>query len=122
MSHRLIEAATALADALDRENAALVALDLAGAAALLEAKQAAADAFAAAQTAMSTPAPPRDLAERLRDLADANRRLLERAIRVQGRVLAMVAQALPKPPAPRYGATGMLAGGAVAPVVMSARI
>ncbi|MDA8253872.1 MAG: hypothetical protein M0Z28_32510 [Rhodospirillales bacterium] len=123
MTPRQIAAAVALADTLARENAALAALDLAGAAAMLDAKQAAAAAFAAAQ---ATPAAPdaahQRLAAQLRDLADENRRLLERAIRVQGRVLEVVARALPKPPGRRYGATGAPARGAVAPVIVSARV
>lgn len=127
MNRRLIEAAVALADTLTRENAALLAQDLAGAAAMLERKQAAAAAFAAAQAEASEPAPPdvdrQRLAAQLRDLATENRRLLEQAIRVQGRVIGIVARAAtPRPAMARYGATGAVARGAVAPVIVSARV
>lgn len=122
MTQALTEAATALAETLAHENAALAALDLGAAAALLAHKQAAATAFAQAQADAPPIADQLPLAVRLRDLADENRRLLEHAIRVQGRVLGMLARALGKPSAPRYGATGTLAGGAVAPVIVSARV
>lgn len=127
----LIAAAEALAATLARENAALSALDLAGAAALLGEKSHAAAAFAAALRA----APPatalaggqrriaEQLAGRLRDLATDNRRLLERAIFVQGRVLGTIARALPKAAiAPRYGARGVLTqAGSARPYSLSAR-
>lgn len=122
MSTTLTTAAAALADVLAQENAALAALDLAAAAALLEAKQAAAEAFAAAQAEDAPPLDGRDLAVRLRELAAQNRQLLERAIRVQRRVLGIIAKALPPPAAPRYGASGTLRAGAVAPVIVSARV
>ena len=127
MNPRLIAAAVLLADVLAAENAALAALDFARAAALLGEKRSAAAALAAAQhlaEATATPATPegRQLAERLHDLAHTNRRLLEHALRVQGRVLGMVARALPRPPLPRYGAGGAATQGPVAPLVMSARV
>lgn len=126
MNRRLIEAAVALSDTLMRENAALLVHDLAAAAAMLERKQAAAAAFEAAQALAEPPAPDPDrqrLATQLRDLAAENRRLLERAIRVQGRVIGIVARAVtPQPAVARYGATGAAAPGAVAPVIVSARV
>ena len=127
MNRRLIEAAVALADTLMRENAALLAQDLAGAAAMLERKQAAAAAFAAAQAEDTAPdaadADRQRLAARLRDLAAENRRLLEQAIRVQGRVIGIIGRAAaPKPPVAGYGATGAAARGVVAPVIISARV
>ena len=88
-----VAATRALAAVLARENAALAALDLPAATALLEAKQAALAAFAAA--------PPPGVAARalmpvLRELdalAAENRALLARAIAVQSRVIALVAGA-----------------------------
>ena len=128
MNRRLIDAAVALADTLARESAALAAMDLAGAAAMLPAKQAAAASFAAAQALPMPPAMPsqvealRAVAERLRDAAEENRRLLERALRVQGRVVGIVARAArPKPAAPRYAASGDLAPDRAAPLLVSAR-
>lgn len=120
MTPALHDAAAALAGTLAAENAALAAFDLGRAAALLPAKQAAADALTALLPA--TPeAAAGPLAARLRDLLAENRVLLERAIRVQGRVLRLVAQALPHPPPQRYGATGAATTGSVAPVIVSAR-
>jgi hypothetical protein len=120
MTTALHDAAAALAEALAAENAALAAFDLGRAAAMLPAKQAAADALAALLPATPEDA-ARPLAARLRDLLAENRVLLERAIRVQGRVLRLVAQALPQPLPRRYGATGAAAAGSVTPVIVSAR-
>lgn len=124
MTDTLIAAAEALAETLAEENAALATLDLGAAAALLERKRAAAEALARAQA--EPPAPPdaaeRALATRLRALAEENRRLLERGLRVQARVLALVARAVPPPAAPRYGRQGAPAPGAAAPVIVSARV
>ena len=101
----LIAAAVRLADVLQTENAALAALNMAAAARLLPEKLAAADAFAAAQAgeSPSTVAKGRQagrggieleaVASRLQALAAENRRLLERAMLVQGRVIATVAKA-----------------------------
>ena len=113
MRRTLIEAAVHLADTLARENAALRALDLAAAAGMLDEKQHAAEAFLEAQarvasglTAGPLPGPPsREVAERLTALAEENRRLLERAIAVQGRLLGTLARAA-QPVASRYGARG----------------
>ena len=111
MSPDLIDAAIRLADALVRENQALAALDLPRAASMLADKQRAADAFFAAQTLLAdgTPAEPnaaaRDVAARLGTLAEENRRLLERAIAVQGRVIGTLARAV-RPEALGYGAHG----------------
>lgn len=113
MSKALIDAAVRLADLLARENAALAALDLSRAAAMLAEKQNAAAAFALA----CERACPADVAgagvlsvaRRLDAAAAENRRLLERGIAVQSRVLAVVASAVPRAlaaQAPRYGAGG----------------
>jgi hypothetical protein len=124
----LTAAATLLAAVLARENAALAALDLAGAAGMLAEKQRAAqallDARPPANPAGTAPAAAvAGLASRLRALAEENRRLLERAITVQGRILGMIARAVPVSGQPRcYGATGALASGRrAAPFTLSAR-
>jgi hypothetical protein len=96
-----------LSKVLAAENAALSAMDFAGAGALLAPKHAAADALAAAmRAAASSHAEPQSLHE-LGTLADENRRLLNRAMRVQRRVLDLVARAAraSQPPS-GYGASG----------------
>ncbi len=111
MTPALIDAAVRLADTLARENQALAALDLPLAASLLADKQRAADAFLVAQTlalhdaSARQHATTRDLAARLATLAEENRRLLERAIAVQGRVIGVLARAA-RPEASGYGAHG----------------
>jgi len=116
-----VEAAERLAAVLKRENAALAALDLRGATAMLAEKQAAAAELLAALAGGGAPPPLH--ARLLRDLAGENRRRLEHAIAVQGRVIGLIARALRSaaPPAPRYGATGAMAAGRAAPVALSAR-
>jgi hypothetical protein len=136
MKPGMIEAGRALAAVLERENAALTAMDLPGAAALYPVKDAAAAALKAAQSdagdgmAATLDAEQRrlarELAERLRDLIEENRRLLQRAIHVQGQVLGTIARAVamstPRAQPPRYGATGAFAHiRRQAPVVLSAR-
>jgi hypothetical protein len=130
MKQALMQSAIALADALAEENRALGSLELKCAAALLDAKLRATSALIAAQ-AREASAPPaartrkeqmEATAARLRDLAAENKRLLERAITVQGRVIGCIVGALPKPgSAPRYGASGAFAGGRVRPMALSAR-
>ncbi|MCW3475125.1 hypothetical protein [Limobrevibacterium gyesilva] len=129
----LIDAAVALADTLAQENKALAAMDLPAAMRLLEQKQRAADAFAAARTAAAaanaSPAGQQQrlagqVAGRLRDLADENKRLLERAMAVQGRVIDVIVGAIPKAAGgvPRYTAGGGIAGPRqMPPVSLSAR-
>ncbi len=99
--------AEALSDILAAENAALAALDMKAATALLPAKHAATAALAAAQR-LSLPAPPHAAATRLRSLALENKRLLERAMTVQDRLLACIARAMPRalPQGGGYGARG----------------
>lgn len=102
MNQNLIDAAVALADTLARENEALSHLDLARAAAVLGAKRRAAAAFdearAQPEPAASKKTPPLapEVERRLAALAEENRLLLERAIRVQRRIIGTVAAALPK--------------------------
>ena len=122
-----------MAALLEQENRLLQALDLAAAAALLPAKQNAADAFIRAQThAKLTGGIPQAgraaaiaLGTRLRTLAAENRRLLERGLAAQGRVIAVIARAVRTRPAtaPRYGASGAFAGPRTpTPIAISARI
>jgi ribonuclease D len=125
MSDRgLVDAARELAEILEAENAALAAVDYAGAARLTQAKHSAADAFARASAARESPeadAAVRALA--LPQLAETNRRLLERALVVQRRVIQTFARAVPRTPAaPRYGANGTLTQATrTAPVALVAR-
>lgn len=115
MTAPLLSAAARLVQVLTAENAALLALDAPAAAALLEEKLAAArelaEAAARRPAARQTPESA-GMALQLRDLAEENRRLLERAILVQGRVLDLVARAARQGVAQsggRYGAGGAAA-------------
>jgi flagellar biosynthesis/type III secretory pathway chaperone len=115
MIEPLMVAARRLLDALRAENEALARLDLATAGELGQAKRQAADAFAAAFAAAQRSGTRAEGAERsraeevalrLRDLTAENRRLLERAIELQSRVIETIAGAA-KPPGPgTYGARG----------------
>jgi hypothetical protein len=107
-----LDAAERLAAVLARENAALSASDLPRAAGMLAEKQAAAEALLASLAGGA--APPVLHARLLHDLAGENRRRLEHAIAVQGRIIGLIARALRSaaPPPPRYGATGVLANAA----------
>ena len=112
MSHHLLAATVRLAGMLEAENVALRAMDLAAAGGLLAEKQSATAAFDAARRA-APPAPTqalRDAASRLVAQGEENRRLLERAIAVQNRVLGTIARAARQSqPAPRYGRSGAYA-------------
>lgn len=132
MTQDLIDAAVALADTLSRENRALAALDLAKAMTLLEEKNRAAASFAAATarvTAEGLSPPERQrVAEQvgahLRALAADNKRLLERAMMVQKRVIGTIAQAAPAAVArttARYGARGEMRNGALPAVALLTR-
>lgn len=146
MTGDLLQAGQRLAEALQAENEALAALDLTRAAALATAKVEACDAFAAAQAAAakeeeatraqdgaatSSPTEERlaaeQLALRLQSLSVENRRLLERAIALQSRVIETIAgAALPRAAGPgRYEARGTPRrpppGQAVPPLALSAR-
>ena len=121
MIDTLILAGHRLAEALRAENEALAALDLPRAARLAGPKIAASDAFAAAYAAQakhgSAPAGPvRDtaavLAERLAALGQENRRLLERAVALQSRVIETIAGAA----LPRTQVQGYAPAGRAAPV------
>ena len=122
MNPQMMAAATRLVTILDAENEALLALDFPRVVALLERKHAAVDQFAAlrAETGME-----RDLgaasriATQIEELGAENKALLERAIDVQGRVIAAVIRAVPRPRAdgPRYTASGAMAGAARTPAM-----
>lgn len=134
MNHPLLAASTMLTVLLERENAALAALDLTAAGAMVEPKRAATEDFAAAHARLAAAGGTladdlhrsiQTSAARLHDLAQDNRRLLERALAVQGRVIGVLAQAAPRKAsqAPRYGAAGTLVGAQSAlPVALSASI
>ena len=122
-THSLEHAVKTLAGLLREENAALEAMDFGRAGAVLAAKHAAADALAAAWRAV-TPAemPQAELIE-LGKLAEENRLLLNRALRVQRRVLDLVARAArAAEPATRYGASGRARPANQAPRALTTRI
>ncbi len=117
----LIAAAVRLADVLHTENAALAALNIPAAVRLLPEKLAAADAFVTAQASAGAKGRQaarhrielESIARRLQDLAAENRRLLERAMLVQTRVIATVAKAAratAERAAPGYSASHGLRG------------
>jgi hypothetical protein len=112
-----------LSGVLEQENAALAGLNLAGAGAFLAAKRAATEALATAGDRFPGTGLSFAAAVRLRDLAAENRRLLERAITVQGRVIAVVARATPRSAVTlRYAADGVFARtGRPVPMALSAR-
>ncbi len=130
MIEPLMVAAQRLAEALRAENEALARLDLSAAAELGRAKRLASDAFAAAydaaqktgsRVAEADRARAEAMALRLRDLSAENRRLLERAIELQSRVIETIAGAA-KPAGPAtYGARGVLRDAAGGPMAISAR-
>ena len=107
---------------LTEENAALASMDFARAGGLLAAKHAAADALAAAWRAADPGAVNSDTMRDLGLLAEENRQLLKRAMRVQQRVLDLVAKAARTgPQTSRYGATGRPATRAQDPQSFKAR-
>jgi hypothetical protein len=115
MNDDLVTAAERLAEVLERENGALEVLDLAKAANLVPAKRLATQALAAARASAVIGPEPSPLVEvtlRLRGLAEENRRLLERAITVQSRVIGVIARAMPPPTGARYAPSGALTQGA----------
>jgi hypothetical protein len=131
----LIAAAVHLADTLAHENRALAVLDLPRAAGLLDDKTRAVEAVTAAQVLLERGAggvaasdqgrEAEQLAGRLRDLALENRRLLEHAIAVQGRVIGLVAHAVRRA-VPQNGGSYGADGGRTGPkrqeaIALSAR-
>ncbi len=109
MRQDLLGTIVRLACVLEAENAALEAMDLPAAAALVTEKRAASEAFDAARKA-APPTPSAALqnaAARLGSQAEDNRRLLERAMKVQTRVLGIiVGAARSSQPVQGYGRSG----------------
>jgi hypothetical protein len=120
MSNDMIAAGTLLAETLEAENAALLALDLSRAAGMLAIKQRAVADLVAAQAAPASRDAAERMARRLQVLAVENRRLLERAMAAQGRVIEVVARAAASATAPTgYGSAR--AAGRPAALALSAR-
>jgi hypothetical protein len=107
----LIHAANTLADVLARENAALTRLDFLAAVALGPSKEAALLRVTEWCSAMPTPdrsAPMLALGRAIMTLVAENRRLLERAISIQTRIVGIIVQAAAPPPvAGQYAASGL---------------
>lgn len=110
----LIDAGVRLAGLLEAENRALAALDLPAAAALAEPKRQAVEAFVAAEAAARKAGARaaaadretvRSLSQRLEALAQANRRMLERALAAQDALVRVLTEAA-QPLDGRYAATG----------------
>jgi hypothetical protein len=124
MPRPLITAVRHLADILDLENHALKAMDLRRAAGLLPEKTAALADISVACELPSVSAHPAlaSTAGRLQGLALENRRLLERAIVAQQRVIGIVvcAAAATGRVEPSYGARGRMAR-AIGPMALSTR-
>lgn len=130
MMDALLAAGQRLSEALRAENEALAALDLPRAAGLATAKMQAADAFAAAfattrklgiRAEGEQRASASELTTRLQQLGEENRRLLERAIAIQSRVIETIAgAALPRSGSGAYGAAGRLATARQAPAIAMA--
>jgi len=98
-----------LAAVLTAENAALAALDMPSAVALLGRKSAKVANFEAMKPAATNRDDAVSLLGHLAKLAQENRRLLDRAIKAQGRVIGVLAGLVRQTPiAPRYGARGYL--------------
>jgi len=116
MMDALLIAGKRLAEALRAENEALAKLDLSLAAKLAESKIAATDAFAQAYAAQAKHGgrpegtirqQAASLTQQLEELGSENRKLLERAISLQSRVIETIATAaLPRVANPGYGPRG----------------
>lgn len=108
--HPSLRAAQALCVVLEAENAALRAMDIGRANGLLADKQAATDQLLTTRKMFdSAPAPQwAEIVQRLGILADDNKRLLERAMLAQNRVMACIARAIGRamPGVSDYGAPG----------------
>ena len=103
MSDDMLTAGDVLADTLTAENTALAALDLPRAGAMLARKQRALADLAAAQALPASHDAAERMARRLQGLAIENKRLLERAIAAQGRVIGVIARAAAPATAQGYG-------------------
>jgi hypothetical protein len=119
----MAEAVERLSALLAEENAALEAMDFARAGGLLAPKHAAADALAAAWRAAEPGAVAVEGLSQLGRLAEENRQLLKRAMRVQSRVLDLVAKAARgSSGTQRYGAEGRPTYGKMAAQSLKTRI
>ena len=106
MTLEITEAGAALAETLEAENLALTALNLPQVGAMVARKQRALDDLAAAAARANTQShhAADRVSRRLQALALENKRLLERAIAAQGRVIEVVARAAASAEAPTgYG-------------------
>jgi hypothetical protein len=120
MNNDLIAAGTLLAETLQAENAALSALDLPRAAGMLVDKQRAVAGLVSVQGTPASREAAERVARRLQALAMENKRLLERAIAAQGRVIGVIARAASPTPQPTaYGS--LRHSGRPAPLALSAR-
>lgn len=120
---RMMTAAQALIDILEAENAALDRLDLPGAAALLARKTQSLETLREAAAASPEKTDVATARTRLATLSERNRILLERALLVQGRVMASIARAVPRANAAAHGTysrTGAVAARS-GPVALCAR-
>ncbi len=111
MSPGLRSAAHRLCDVLEAENLALTALDFARVGLFQDEKRAALAVLNSCAAEAADPAIDKDpaLGIKLRALAEENRRLLEQAILVQNRVMAVLASAARTIQLPiGYGAKGRL--------------
>lgn len=104
------DAANALADVLEAENAALSETDLAAAAMLLPVKRAAIERMEIALT-IGPKHEIQDAAERLDQLARLNRTLLADGIGTQAQVLRIIAGAIHAASAAGYGPSGQAGSG-----------
>jgi len=132
MTDDLLASAARLADVIAAENSALLVLDLPAAVASAAGKQHAAEAFAAALRMQTKPIAPGNrrqaeaIGRQLAALGEENRRLLQRAIAAQRRVIEIIARASRRElasRATRYGAFGApIAGTRPGPIAISSRV
>ena len=113
MKADLAEAADRLAVILARENAALASFDFGAVGTFIDEKRSALEALGAlAPDRTASPTETRSptdlaLAERLQGLAETNKHLLEQAMVVQNRIMAVLAEAARHAQLPKgYGAGG----------------
>jgi hypothetical protein len=112
MTQDLVDAANVLAKVLERENAALSRLDFAAAVTLGQAKEAALSGMTKAGSALPSAdrsVLPPALGKHMRRLVAENRKLLERAITIQTRIVGIIVRA-GAPPAPEQYVAGGLKG------------
>jgi hypothetical protein len=116
------DAVEALANVLERENAALQQLDLPTAVALVPEKETAIQRLS--RESAGPPVPEQSgIAERLIRLTRENHALLERAIKVQARVIEIVARSYKAPPELRtYGPNGAPSASRASGVAFSSRV